>query len=229
VPRVLVFDVNETLLDLRALRAPFAAAFGDATSLGEWFARLLHGSLVATLTDSYEDFGTIGRRALEVVATRRGVELSDDGRDAILGTMRRLPPHPEVPAALERLRHAGFRLATLTNSSNETVRAQLGFAGLMELFEQVHSVEDVRRFKPAPEPYLMAADRLGVEPAGVRLVAAHDWDCWGAIRAGCAAAYVARNDAAFVIGEQPDIAGADLAEVAARIVGLEGRDRVPSV
>ncbi len=71
---MLVFDVNETLLDLGVLREPFAEVFGDAAALGERFARLLHGSLVATLTDAYEDFASIGRRALDVVASRRGRE-----------------------------------------------------------------------------------------------------------------------------------------------------------
>jgi 2-haloacid dehalogenase len=218
VTRALVFDVNETLLDLRALREPFAGAFGDASALGEWFARLLHGSLVATLTDSYEDFGKIGRRALDTVALRRGVELSSAQRTEILGTMRRLPAHPEVPAALDRLRAAGFRLATLTNSSNEMARDQLRHAGLIDAFERVFSVEEVRRFKPAPEPYLMAAERLGIEPAQMRMVAAHDWDVWGAMRAGCASAYVDRAGVPFTLGESPDVVGRDLAEVADRIV-----------
>lgn len=219
--KALAFDVNETLLDLRALREPFARAFGDASPLGEWFARLLHGSLVATLTDSYEDFGTIGRRALDVVAARRGVALSDEDRDAILGTMPRLPPHPEVQAALERLRSAGFPLAALTNSSGPVARAQLENAGLIELFDHVLSVDEVRRFKPAPEPYLMAADRLGVGPAEMRMVAAHDWDVWGAMRAGCAAAYVARAGAPFLVGDPPDVVGADLAGVAEAILAID--------
>ncbi len=150
--RVLVFDVNETLLDLTALRDPFARAFGDAAPLGEWFARLLHASLVATLTDSYEEFASIGRGTLEAVAARRGLDLPDADRDAILGTMLRLPAHPEVPDALSRLRSAGFPLATLTNSSPEMARAQLEHAGILELFGQVLSVEEVRRYKPAPEP-----------------------------------------------------------------------------
>jgi 2-haloacid dehalogenase len=221
VARVLVFDVNETLLDLAALRDPFARAFGDAAPLGEWFARLLHASLAATLTDSYEDFASIGRRALEAAAARRGLDLSDADRDAILGTMRRLPAHPEVPDALERLRSAGFPLATLTNSSGDLVRAQLEHAGLLELFDRVLSVEEVRRYKPAPEPYLMAAERLGVPPSAMRMVAAHDWDVWGAIRAGCAAAYVARTDVPFVLGRPPDLAGPDLAAVAEAILAVD--------
>lgn len=219
--KVLVFDVIETLLDLRPLREPFARAFGDAAPLGEWFARLLHGSLVATVTDSYEDFGSIGRKALDAVASRRGRDLSDEDRDAILGTMRRLPPHPEVPGALDRLRSAGFPLATLTNSSGPMVQAQLEHAGLSEVFDHMLSVEDSRRYKPAPEPYLMAAARLGVQPSEMRMVAAHDWDVWGATRAGCAAAFVARADVPFVLGEPPDLVGPDLSAVAEAIIRVD--------
>ena len=219
--RVLVFDVNETLLDLAALRDPFARAFGDAAPMGEWFARLLHGSLVATVTDSYEDFASIGRRALDALASRRGRELQEAERDAILGTMLELPAHPEVPDALSRLHSAGFPLATLTNSSPEMARAQLAHAGILEPFSQVFSVEEVRRYKPAPEPYHMAAERFGVDPLDMRMVAAHDWDVWGAMRAGCAAAYVARTEAPFVLGSPPDLAGPDLSAVADAILEVD--------
>lgn len=223
--KALVFDVNETLLDLRVLRDPFARVFGDAGPMGEWFARLLHGSLVATLTDSYEDFGSLGRSSLEAVAARRGRTLSDEDRDGILGGMRTLPAHPEVPDALARLRSAGFPLATLTNSTTGSARAQLEHAGILELFDHVLSVEDVRRYKPAPEPYRMAADRLGVPPAEMRLVAAHDWDVWGAMQAGCAAAYVARTDVPFVLGRPPDVVGPDLSAVADAILRVDDPTR----
>ena len=221
VARMLVFDVNDTLLDLAALREPFARVFGDAAPMGEWFARLLHGSLVATLTDTYEDFAAIGRRALEAVASRRGRNLRAAERDSILGTMLELPAHPEVPDALSRLRAAGFPLAALTNSSPEMVRAQLAHAGILELFDHVLSVDEVRRYKPAPEPYHLAAERFGASPSEVRMVAAHDWDVWGAMHAGCAAAYVARIDAPFVIGQPPDVVGADLSAVADAILDID--------
>ena len=176
---------------------------------------------MATVTDTYEDFGTIGRRALDGVAGRRGRELTDEDREAILGTMGRLPPHPEVLAALTRLRSAGFPLATLTNSSEKVVWVQLEHAGLAGLFEEVLSVEEVRRFKPAPEPYLMAAERLGVAPSEMRMVAAHDWDVWGAMRAGCAAAFAARGGIPFSLGDPPGIVGPDLAAVAEAILRVD--------
>jgi 2-haloacid dehalogenase len=221
VARVLVFDVIETLLDLRPLRERFAAVFGDPDPSGEWFARLLHGSLVATVTDSYEDFGVLAGRALDAVAWRRRHDLSEEDREAILGTLGRLPPHPEALGALERLRSGGFTLATLTNSSGEVAGRQLDTAGLAGFFDQILSVEAVRRYKPAPEPYLMAAERLGRKPSDVRMVAAHDWDVWGALRAGCAAAFVARGDRPFVLGQPPDIVGSDLTAVAEAILAAD--------
>ncbi|MGH2542554.1 MAG: haloacid dehalogenase type II [Ardenticatenaceae bacterium] len=222
MPRVIVFDVNETLLDLQALSPRFAQVFGDAAVIREWFAQLLQSALVATLIDNYSDFATIGRAALEMVAARRGVSLADEERSHILGGMRELPPHPEVRASLERLRDAGLRLATLTNSPPHVVRAQLAYAGLDDLFEQILSVEPVRRFKPALEPYHFAARELGVDVSELRLVAAHDWDVTGAMRAGCAAAFVARPGMVLnPLMEAPDIVGTDLAEVTERILEEE--------
>jgi 2-haloacid dehalogenase len=173
------------------------------------------------VTDAYADFGAIGRAALEMVAARRGRQLSDEETGLILGTVRRLPPHPEVREALERLRAGGFRLATLTNSTEPVARAQLVNAVLAPLFERILSADAVRRLKPAPEPYQMAARELGVEIGHLWLIAAHAWDVVGALRAGCRAAFVARPGMVLEpLAPAPEIVGKDLGEVAGRLLDL---------
>ena len=220
--RVCVFDVNETLLDLGALDPHFERVFGDAGVRRTWFLQLLQSALVATVTGAYSDFGEVGGAALEMVAEREGVDLSDEDKQKILGGMRELPPHPEVPESLARLRDAGLRLATLTNSTQQVAEAQMENSGLRDYFEQVLSADTVRRLKPAPEPYRMAAERLGAETRHVRLVAAHAWDVAGALRAGCAAAFVARPGMVLdPLVERPDVVGTDLREVADRILEIE--------
>src|SRR6266496_14663 len=179
MPRVCVLDVIETMLDTRALDPHFERAFGEAAARQAWFQQLLQSAFVATLTDAYVDFGAVGAAALEMTAARRAIRLSDDDRRSILGAVRELPPHPEVGEGLERLRDAGLRLAALTNSPLQVAEAQLANAGLRGYFEQVCSVDTVRRYKPAPEPYRMAAEHLGVEVGGIRMVAAHAWDVAG--------------------------------------------------
>jgi 2-haloacid dehalogenase len=220
--RVCVFDVNETLLDLGALDPHFERVYGDAGVRRSWFLQLLQSALVATVTGVYSDFGTIGAAALEMVAEREGVYLSEEDKQEILGGMRELPPHPEVAKSLERLREAGLRTATLTNSTREVAEAQMENSGLRGYFEQILSADAVKRLKPAPEPYMMAAESLGVEIGQVRLVAAHSWDVAGALRAGCAAAFVARPGMVLdPLVERPDVVGVDLRELADRILEVE--------
>lgn len=219
----LLFDVNETLLDLRALDAPFEQVFGDVAARTQWFQQLLQNALVSTVTDAYADFGAIGRAALQMVAARHGRQLSEDDTSLILGTVRRLPPHPEVREALKRLSAEGFRLATLTNSTEAVAQAQLENAELAPLFERFLSADSVRRLKPAPEPYHMAARELGVEVGQLCLVAAHAWDVAGALRAGCRAAFVSRPGMVLdPLAPEPDVVGKDLAEITERLLEPAG-------
>jgi 2-haloacid dehalogenase len=221
--RVLVFDVIETLLDLQALDPAFESVFGDRSVRQQWFQQMLQSALVSIVTDAYHDFSTLGRAALEMTAKRRGVDVLPDQQQQILSTIRRLPPHPDVIESLSRLREAGFRMAALTNSTAEVAEAQLQHAGLREFFEQALSADMAKKLKPAREAYHLAAQRLGIEPADIRMIAAHAWDVTGAIRAGCAAAFVARpNMVLDPAGEQPDVVGANLREVAELIAA---RDR----
>jgi 2-haloacid dehalogenase len=222
VTRVCVFDVNETLLDLRALDPPFEKVFGRPGVRQQWFSQLLQSALVATATDAYADFGSVGRAALDMVAERNGRTLSEEERTEILGRMRELPAHDDVRPALQRLRSAGFRMATLTNSTELVANAQLENAGIADYFERTLSADSVKRLKPAAEPYQMAAGELGVEIGQIRLIAAHSWDIAGALRAGAAAAFVARPGMVLdPLVERPDVAGNDLGEVAAAIIAAE--------
>jgi 2-haloacid dehalogenase len=220
VPRVCVFDVNETLLDLAALDPHFERIFGDGSVRRLWFNQMLQSALVATVTDAYTTFGEAAAAALQMTAERQGVEVSDADEREILGGLRELPPHPEVAEGLDRLRDAGFRLATLTNSTQEVAEAQIRNSGLADRFEQVLSADTAKRLKPAPAPYRMAARTLGIPERELRLVAAHAWDVAGALRAGCAAAFVARQPFDPLV-ERPDVVGKDLGEVADGIIAAE--------
>lgn len=226
MPRIIVFDVNETLLDVDALTPHFARAFGDALALREWFSTVLLYSEVASLAGPYADFGAIGGAALDMTAASRRVSLSSDDRTQILSGMRSLPAHPDVRAGLSQLRQAGFRMVTLTNSAPAAVEQQLKNSGLTEFFERSFSVDAVRRFKPAPEPYQFVTKELGVDASALRMVAAHAWDVVGAMQAGWAAAFVARpGKVLYPLAAKPDIAEPDIGSVATRIIAVDTPSR----
>lgn len=211
----LVFDVNETLLDLAALDPHFERNFGSASVRKEWFAQLLQMAFVATITQTYEDFTFLAKAALEVIEERRHTSLSSDARSRIFETVRNLPPHPDVAQGLEKLRKGGSRMVALTNSPRAVVEHQLANAGIRSYFDKVLSVEAVRCYKPAPAPYRMVAHELGVDTRALLMVAAHSWDIAGAMRAGCHGAFIARPGQVLdALTPKPDYVAADLRELA---------------
>lgn len=213
-PDIVVFDVNETLLSLSTLRPGFAEVFGTADLIGEWFARMLHGSVVSNELEDYRSFGTIGVEALLMLAHKNGVDLSRERAEGVVAGMRRLEPHPDVIPALESLRSAGLRTATLTNGSNEAASEQLDHAGITSLLDERMTVDEVRTFKPARIVYRTAAERFGVDVSEMLMVAAHDWDIAGAAAAGCQTAFVARPGVSWSLpGEPPGLVVDDLAHL----------------
>ncbi|UBV44589.1 haloacid dehalogenase type II (plasmid) [Deinococcus taeanensis] len=216
---VVVFDVIETLLDLRALDSDFAQLFGDAGAREQWFQRVLKTALTTTVTGAYQDFGAIGGAALDMTATLRGMRVSADDKRHLRAALTTLPAHPDVMGGLERLKDAGFRLATLSNNPRESSEAQLRNANLSAFFDQMLSAHDVRRLKPAPEPYRYAAEQLGVHVSGMWMVAAHGWDIQGAARAGCRTAFVDRpGHVLSPLADLPTVTGPDIEAVAVRLL-----------
>ena len=206
VTRVIAFDVNETLLDLGVLDE----LLGGAEARARWFGQMLQIAFVGAITDRYVDFTTAQRAALAMLG-------HDDQAEAVIERMRQLPPHPDVAPALDELRD--FKIAALTNSTLDVAQAQLLNAGLADRFDAILSADQVQALKPRPEPYHLVADHFDTEPAQVRLVASHAWDISGALAAGCTAAFVRRPGKVLIpTGDQPDIVGDNLLDVARRII-----------
>ena len=222
-PKMLFFDVNETLLDLNAMKTVIGDALGSRPDLLPlWFTTMLHYSLVVTLTDQYKDFGELGVAALTMVARNHGITLSPETAKEAVSTIRSLPAHPDVRPALEELKREGFRMVTLTNSSQAAVDAQIQNAGLTDLFEQRLSVQEVQLFKPHSHVYRWAAHKLGLAPEECMLVAAHGWDVAGAIWADCRAAFISRpGSQLFPLGPVPEIVEPDLRSAAKRLIAMD--------
>jgi len=216
----LIFDVNETLLDLDALAPLFERLFGERAALREWFAQLILYSEAMTLTGAYAPFGELGGAVLRMMGTIRGIHVSDGDIQNIKEAVATMPPHAEVPAALHRLRTAGFRLFTLTNNPKATCEKQLRNAGIAELFDGQFSVDEgVRQYKPAREVYRVVEQALSVSPGQLWLIACHTWDILGASAAGWETALLLRSgNAPLSVGGQPSITGAHLADVADQLL-----------
>ncbi len=206
-PKVILLDVNETLLDLEPLKKSVTKALdGREGMVGLWFSMMLHHSLVDTLTGKYHDFSTIGVATLQMLAESNGTDLSQkDAERAILPVIRDLPPHADVIEGLKSLKAQGFLLVSLTNSSNAGVKEQFENAGLLEIVDRRLTVEGINKFKPDLAVYRWALEQVDVEAGDAMMVAAHGWDIAGAKAAGLQTVFVARpGKVLYPLADKPD-------------------------
>jgi 2-haloacid dehalogenase len=216
---LIVFDVNETLLDLHTMEPTFKRIFGEKDAMRLWFANFILYSAALTVAGCYVSFTEIGSSVMKMLADTRGIEIDDKDKKELTEKFSTMPPHPEVPAALRKLRDAGFRLFTLTDNLLELQTRQLEHGGIVDLFERRFSADSVKHHKPSRKAYAYVEKELGVEPSRLCLVACHTWDTLGAVAAGWGAALIRRvgNDV-LGVGPQPQIVGDDLNDIANQLI-----------
>jgi len=218
-PAVVAFDVIETLMSLEPLRARLTDIGQPPGLLEAWYTRTLRDGMALSATGDYVGFADVAEAALRGLAH---YTISDEQVAHIMAGFSELPAFPDAQPAITSLTEAGLRVACLTNGSASVTSSFIDRAGLGPAVDRVISVSEVYRWKPAGVVYLYAAEVLGVSPDRMALVAAHDWDCHGAKRAGLTTGWVSRKSGGFGAPfAAPDVVGEDLIEVAAKLLALE--------
>lgn len=217
---ILVFDVNETLIDITTLEPFFQRLFGDSAVLREWFPELILYSQSCTLSGIYAPFGELAAGVLRMVGKNRSIVVTDDDVAELKSLFTRMPAHDDVAPGLARLKEAGFTLVTLTNSAPGPSPTPLEQAGISDCFSHHFSVADVGKFKPHPATYEMVARKLHVGTAEMCMVACHLWDTIGAQAAGCQGAFIERPHNNILHVAQvptPDYVAADVLDLAEQL------------
>ena len=223
-PSVLIFDVNETLIDFGSMSPLFKRVFGDERVLREWLGHLFLYSMTITLSGLYKDFFSLGQGLFEMVGAIHKVKVKPADVEALKEGLLTMPAHADVEEGLELLKEADFRMVTLTNSPpSKGGKTPLENAGLADFFERQFSVEAARAYKPAQVLYHMVAQELEVPPSACCMIATHVWDTIGAQSAGMAAGLLTRpgNAPLLVPGlPQPSVVAPDLPALAAKVIQL---------
>jgi 2-haloacid dehalogenase len=150
---LVVFDVNETLLDLGTMEPTFQRIFGDKNAMRLWFDNLILYSAALTVAGCYVPFTDIGSAVMKMLADTRRIKINDNDKKELTEMFSTMPPYAEVPAALRKLRKAGFRLFCLTDNLLEVQTRQLEHGGIVDLFERRFSADGVKHHKPSREAY----------------------------------------------------------------------------
>lgn len=212
-PELLIFDVNETLLDMAPIKKAINQELKSEQASALWFSKLLYYSLAESVTGDYRDFGEIGAATLKMTAQLLSREISEERIKEILGKMKNLEPHPEVKQGLQDLKDTGLKMVVLTNGGQKTVDEQLDYAGLTQFFDKKYSVEAVKKFKPHSDPYNHVLEQENTAPASAFMIAAHGWDILGASRAGLQTGFISRPGKFQYPHEKADYSGEDLVQL----------------
>lgn len=196
-PRVVLFDVFETILRVDALAARFVDVGRPAHEWELFFNRTLRDGMALTLAGAAPPFGEVARAALR---TTTGHRLSEDALDHVLAGFRELPPHHDVEPGLAALARAGVPAYAFTHGDAAVACGALDRAGLRSYLRNVFSAEQIASFKPPARVYDWACEQVDTPNARVALVAAHSWDVHGAVRAGLVGGLATRLE-----GRVPDV------------------------
>jgi len=203
IPQALVFDAYGTLFDVHSVVQRCDASWpGKGAQLSRlWRAKQLEYTWLRTLMGRYAPFSRVTRDALAYSCASLGLSLNEDTSRALMAEYLRLAPYPGVADALAKL--ARFPQAILTNGSPDMIDPLVAHSGLA--FKAVLSVDAVRVFKPAPQVYQLAVDRLAVPKERIGFVSSNCWDALGAKSFGFQVYWIDRLEAPVDrLGFEPD-------------------------
>jgi 2-haloacid dehalogenase len=197
--RILCFDVFGTVVDWRSGVIAESEQLGKAKGLNiDWAAfadawrsiyrphmdKVQSGELPWTKLDD------LHRMMLGETLKKFGIQnLSGDEKENLNRVWHRLKPWPDSVPGLQRLK-SRFVIATLSNGNISLLTNMAKHAGLP--WDCILSAENVRRYKPAPEVYLLAPQLFDLKPEQVMMVAAHEHDLQSARKHGLRTAFVHR-------------------------------------
>jgi len=190
----LAFDVYGTLVDPMGMSDLLRQDAGDeAESVAAlWREKQLEFSFRKGLMKAYEDFGVCTRQALRYAMAARKLELSQDREDELMAAYLALPAFEDSLPALQALK-GKYPLFAFSNGSYPALEKVLGHNNLLDQFDSLVSVDDIKSFKPDPAVYTYARRATGAWDQPLCLVSSNAWDVIGARAAGLHAIWVQRD------------------------------------
>ena len=193
MPAALVFDAYGTLFDVHSVLARCESFWsGKGAQLSQlWRAKQLEYTWQRSLMRRYVPFSQVTREALAYACEMLKLPLSDVQARALVQEYLKLAVYPDVPAAMQRF--GGRKLAILTNGSPDMIGPLVENCGLR--FDAVLSVDELQVYKPAPEVYALAVERLRTPANRIGFVSSNCWDAIGAKSYGFAVFWINRAGA----------------------------------
>ena len=192
------FDVYGTLVNPLEMSHHLQMMVGEkAGELSRlWREKQVEYAFRRGLMGRYEPFTVCTLQALDYGLQVTGLSLSDEQKTFLMAQYQQLEAYVDVIPGIESLRAQGHYCVAFSNGPADKVSTLLSNAGVLELLDDVISVDEIKRFKPDPAVYLHLLKRSGNQSGNTWLISSNSWDVMGAKHAGLNAAWVQRDAAA---------------------------------
>ena len=194
--QVYIFDAFGTLFDVRTVARQHAAVLANrADQLSEiWRDKQLEYTWFHAARGTHVPFRDLTREALLYALNKH--DLSSDLVPVLLESYCRMPPFPDVVAALQHLKAKQARLAILSNADPDMLDDLVDAANIRQVFECMLTVSVAGTFKPAPSVYALACEVFKTPTAEMNFVSSNRWDIAGAKAFGFSTVWLNRSGAA---------------------------------
>ena len=199
--KAFAFDLFGTLVDTASISKVFpgiGVKLNDPKLFAEiWHSKQIQYALIMNaMGGKFEPFSQLSLRALRFTAKIYHLQLDVEQINKVNEAKLNLDPFPDSKKGLEKLmaKDEGIIIAILSNGEAAKTEKLLSNVGLRQYFDYIISAEDVKKYKPYPEPYSLASKKLRIPISDICLVSSNLWDIAGGQGAGMKTCWINRGE-----------------------------------
>ena len=219
---LIIFDVNQTMFSLKKIEKEFEKLGLNHLFCEIWFNSVLKEGFALNKINKFISFKDISISILTSILFKNKIKNPEKISKKILQNFNKLKPVDGLEKSLSMLNILNAKMTTLTNGNKHTTLKLLSNNNLNRFIVKTFSIDDVKSWKPSPDPYLMVTNHYKVKPENTLMIACHSWDLEGAKNVGLQTGYIKSYEGGLSHSRSiPDYEGDNILELAENILSIQ--------
>jgi 2-haloacid dehalogenase len=195
--KAVIFDAYGTLFDVNSAAEKCKNQIGDKWEgfANYWRTTQLEYTWLRSLMKRHKDFWKITEDSLD--KSMKAFNINQNMKEELLSLYKKLSTFPEVNDTLKQLKNKNLKLAILSNGSPDLLDELVNSNNLIEIFDDLFSIEEVKIYKPDNKVYEIPIHRYKIKPEEIVFLSSNTWDVSGGGNYGYQSVWVNRNNNIF--------------------------------
>ena len=191
--KAIIFDAYGTLFNVNSAAEKCKNKIGDKWEpfANYWRTIQLEYTWLRSLMNRHQDFWKVTEDSLD--KSMKVFQINMSMKNELLDLYKVLSTFPEVKETLKKLKEKKYKLAILSNGTPSLLKELVSGNNLENIFDDVMSVEEVKKYKPHPDVYNLPIKKYQIEKNQFVYLSANTWDVSAAGNFGFNSVWVNRN------------------------------------